>query len=663
MDSDRWKQVDNLLQAALQRPPAERGRYLQQACAGDAELEREVRSLLASGQPGVMAETGPSATITQLVSGGESGWAGQTVSHYRIQEMLGAGGMGVVYKAFDTKLDRVVALKFLPPHVRHDHGLKRRLTEEARLASALDHPNIVVIHDIDETPGGDLFIAMAFHEGSTLRDRIGTGLPVPEALQIARQIASGLARAHEANVLHRDIKPGNIIVARDGITRIIDFGLAKSTDATATVDGTAKGTPIYMSPEQASGKPVDRRTDLWSLGAVLFEMLTGAPPFRGDSQLSVMRAIVHDEPPKLLAVRPDIPGEVNAIVVRALEKDPARRYQSAAEMVRDLSAALASLDAPARRPSGMRAAYAISALVLILLIAGGSAWFYQRSERRHWAREQAIPEIARLAGENKSVAAFVLMGKAGRYVPGDAQLAQIADGLTHVVSVRSSPPGASVEIKDYLSPGDPWLPLGTTPLENVRIPNGYLRWRISKAGTGEYLGAPGTGDIHGPFREFNFPLGLAASSPEGMVPVPATKFFTYNWAFGELGPYDLPTFYIDRFEVTNRQFQDFVDKGGYQKREYWKEKFIRDGRELSWDQAMDLMRDSSGRPGPSTWEAGHYPAGQADFPVGGVSWYEAMAYAEFAGKSLPTIAQWYLAAPSDIGRYVVQHSNFSGTAL
>jgi serine/threonine protein kinase len=157
--------------------------------------------------------------------------------------------MGVVYKAHDTKLNRTVALKFLPPDLRHNEDLKRRLTEEARAASALDHPNIVVIHEIDETPEGNLFIAMAFHGGATLRERIEGGIAPADALQIARQVASGLARAHEHGIFHRDIKPANIIVAKDGVARIIDFGLAKSSDVTATIEGGTKGTPLYIGED------------------------------------------------------------------------------------------------------------------------------------------------------------------------------------------------------------------------------------------------------------------------------------------------------------------------------------------------------------------------------------------------------------------------------
>jgi len=378
MDSDRWQRIDNLLHAALELPPAERDAFLKRECALDQDLEREVRSLIAADKSAgsflntpALEGVGYDSTITHV--------AGQTVSHYRILEMLGAGGMGIVYKAFDTKLERHVALKFLPPHLRHDGELKRRLSEEARAASTLDHPNIVVVHDIDETPDGDLFIAMAFHEGVTLRHRIErdqpNGMPVTEALQLARQIAAGLARAHERGIVHRDIKPGNIIVARDGVARIIDFGLAKSSQATATADGSTRGTPLYMSPEQASGKPFDGRTDLWSLGAVLYEMLAGRPPFSGDSNLTLLHAIIYDAPPRLREVRADLPAAVEAIVARAMEKDLARRYASAAEMAADIAAALdGSGRLPVRRPTPRRAAIVMAAVILAILAAVYFAW-------------------------------------------------------------------------------------------------------------------------------------------------------------------------------------------------------------------------------------------------------------------------------------------------
>jgi serine/threonine protein kinase/dienelactone hydrolase len=656
MTPERWREIERLYHSACEGGIA--------VLSGiDPELRREVEKLLAQDPSGKILDR-PAGdllaemTLTEPVPEVAPDLAGHTISHYDILERLGAGGMGVVYKAFDTKLNRLVALKFLPHQLRHDPDLKRRLTEEARAASALDHPNIVVIYEIGEADG-ELFISMAFHEGATLRARIDGPLPVEEALRIARQVASGLAKAHQHGIVHRDIKPSNIVVAEDGIVRIIDFGLAKSIDTAATLEGGTRGTPLYMSPEQASGKPVDFRTDIWSLGVVLYEMLAGAPPFRGGTVLELMRAVVQDRSAPLREVRPGLPAEVESIVSRALQKDPAKRYQSAAEMGIDVSAVLAALEGSPAARTRWRPLYMIPVAVLLVAVAG-STWLYQRSQKRLWAREQAIPEIIRLKDQQKPLAAYLLLHEVEKALPAaDSQLAQLREAVTHEASVRSSPSGASVAIKDYLSPGDAWFPLGTTPLDKTRIPSGYLRWQVSKAGLPVYEGAPVMNGMHGYFRQLEFLLEGGAKAPEGMVFVPAAKYQDYIWSLGDFGPYDLPAYYIDRFEVTNRQYQDFVDRGGYQKHEYWKHKFMRDGRELSWERAMDLLRDSTGRPGPSTWKAGHYPEGQADYPVGGVSWYEAAAYAEFAGKSLPVIAQWFRAAPSSVARHVIAMSNFS----
>jgi formylglycine-generating enzyme required for sulfatase activity/dienelactone hydrolase len=297
-------------------------------------------------------------------------------------------------------------------------------------------------------------------------------------------------------------------------------------------------------------------------------------------------------------------------------------------------------------------AYAIAATVaLVALIAGGS-WFYRRLEHRRWAREEAIPEIDRLRDARKDLAAFLILRKAEQDLPGDPQLAQIALAATRYAAINSSPPGALVAIQDYLSPDSAWTDLGTTPLVHVRIPNGYFRWKLSQPGAADFVSAPVTSAV------MNF--DTKPSAP-GMVHVPAAGFRDMIGFIGWLDYPRLPSFDIDRFEVTNRQYQEFVDHGGYSNRAYWKQPLIKDGKELSWEQAMDLFRDPTGRPGPSTWAGGHFPAAQADYPVSGVSWYEAAAYAAFAGKNLPTLGQWYEAAPSGLSPYTINHSNFNGT--
>ena len=266
---------------------------------------------------------------------------GRTVSHYRIVQKLGAGGMGEVYKAEDTKLRRTVALKFLPPELTRDEAAKRRFLHEAQAASSLDHPNICNIHDIGETDDEQIYLVMACYEGETLLDRICRG-PVPwqEAAGIVAQATAGLAHAHAKGIVHRDIKPANLFVTADGTVKILDFGLAKLVGSSlVTKGGTTLGTAAYMSPEQADGQEVDHRTDLWSLGVVLYELLAGRPPFAEEYSQALLYGIIHEAPPSLADTQPEVPVGLQEVVGRCLEKKPADRFASA----RDLALALQGL--------------------------------------------------------------------------------------------------------------------------------------------------------------------------------------------------------------------------------------------------------------------------------------------------------------------------------
>jgi len=262
---------------------------------------------------------------------------GKTVSHYRILEKLGEGGMGVVYKSLDTKLERLVALKFLSPELTRDADAKKRFIQEAQSASALDHPNICTVHEIDETEG-QTFIVMACVEGETLRQKISSGpLKLEEAVDIAIQIAQGLQEAHERGIVHRDIKSSNIMVTPKSQVKIMDFGLAKLvTGPRVTKTGATVGTAAYMSPEQAQGLAVDRRTDIWSLGVVLYEMLTGRLPFSGEYYQAVIYRILNEAPEPITSLRAGVPMELERIVGKALEKDPKRRYQQVDDFLVDL---------------------------------------------------------------------------------------------------------------------------------------------------------------------------------------------------------------------------------------------------------------------------------------------------------------------------------------
>jgi serine/threonine protein kinase/Tfp pilus assembly protein PilF len=272
---------------------------------------------------------------------------GKTISHYRILEKLGEGGMGVVYKAEDTKLRRPVALKFLPPELTRDPEAKERFIQEAQAASALDHPNICNIHEIDETSDGQLFICMAYYEGETLKEKIKRGpLDVRTAIGIAMQVGQGLAKAHSHGIVHRDIKPANIVVTDEGVAKILDFGLAKlAGQIRLTKASSTLGTVAYMSPEQAGGKEIDRRTDVWSLGVVLFEMLTGRLPFKGEYEQAMMYSIMNEAAMALGTLRPDMPKELQAIFDKALAKSSDNRYQHVNEMIADLESSARRLDA------------------------------------------------------------------------------------------------------------------------------------------------------------------------------------------------------------------------------------------------------------------------------------------------------------------------------
>jgi tetratricopeptide (TPR) repeat protein len=300
---------------------------------------------------------------------------GRTISHYRIISKLGEGGMGVVYEAEDLKLDRRVALKFLPPHLQAEDAAKNRFVHEAKAASALDHPNIGTIYEIDETPAGQMFIAMALYDGGTLKQKAeGNLLSASEAVDIVSQVARGLAKAHDSGIVHRDVKPGNILMTTDGLAKLVDFGLAKLSGASrVTRTGTTVGTVAYMSPEQARGEEVDPRSDVFSLGVVLYELLTGKLPFRGDHEAAVIYAILNMDPEPLDTHRPDLPAGLQNVIDKALSKDADSRYASARELVGDLKAVLGGGEVGAvrrRRRKISRRTVVAAAAVAVVVIAG-----------------------------------------------------------------------------------------------------------------------------------------------------------------------------------------------------------------------------------------------------------------------------------------------------
>ena len=460
-------------------------------------------------------------------------------------------------------------------------------------------------------------------------------------------------------------------MTKRGQAKLLDFGLAKTMPArrlgevgltappTATLEesltspGLAMGTVAYMSPEQARGEELDARTDIFSLGVVLYEMATGKPPFAGLTSAVIFDAILHKSPDSPSRLNPPLPVALERIIQRAMEKKREDRYPSAREMLGDLNQLrqqLSSGPAPVTALQTIRKPRVlIPVLLLILAVTFGGSWWYVRNQKMRWAHDQALPRIQQLAEQQKPLAAFRLLRQARGAAPNDPAIQRFAAQFLWPSSIRTTPSAADVFVTEYNDANGAWEYLGKTPLEGPLLPFGPFRFKFTRVGY-ETLEVGSDND-----QELDLILNPVSSSPSEMAHIPAGSV-----RVGNQPEVKLDDFLIDKYEVTNRDYKRFVDAAGYRDPKYWKFPFVRKETTVNWKEALAEFRDKTDRPGPSTWELGSYPTGEDDYPVSGVSWYEAAAYAQFSGKSLPTVYHWYRAAHMTSFSDILQLSNFSG---
>lgn len=581
---------------------------------------------------------------------------------YVVGRELGHGGMATVFLANDLRHERQVAIKVIHPDLTYALGGQRFLREIA-IAARLQHPNILTLIDSGEA-GGLLYYVMPYVEGETLRARIAKGpLSVSEAMRVFREIAEALAYAHGHGMIHRDIKPENIMLSNRHAL-ILDFGVAKALDDTETrhhltTPGNSLGTPAYMAPEQVTADVnCDGRADIYSAGIVAYEMLAGRPPFSGTAQ-QVMSAQVISPPAPLRSVRPDAPEEVERVVMKCLEKDPANRYSSAEDLLGELESLITPVSSQSlqRQPGSEvrnRKMLVGAAVLAIALVGAAGYWLTSGIRRERWMRNTAIPSIQRYVEAGLDDSALLVAREALKTSPNDSVLRSLLRKFSRAGVLRTEPEGAKV-FAALVGDTTRWEYLGTTPTDTIRVSaRPPSRIRIEKEGY-QTLNRLLSGVPLKPLV-----LDSSTSHTRTTIRINGGEFVGSLPGLDNLPSIQMGDYRIDKYEVTNQQYKKFVDAGGYSKQEYWEYPFEKDGKTLSFAQAMAILVDKTGRPGPAMWEAGDIPQGRDNFPVSGLSWYEAAAFANFSGRMLPTIYHWTRAASVGQSAFIIPFSNFNG---
>ncbi|MDC0175300.1 protein kinase [Planctomycetaceae bacterium] len=627
---------------------------------------------------------------------------GDSIGRFCISAEIGSGGMGTVYRAFDERLQRDVAIKVLNEKAVADESTLSRFRREAKAVAGLSHANIVALYDFIEEDGVS-FAVMELLEGNTLDVHLGNEEIGDERFrEIATSVVRGLAAAHRSGVVHRDIKPSNIFLTDDDQVKLLDFGLATARSASIGDDGqtviadeletgigTVMGTVGYMSPEQVRGDVSDQRSDIFSLGAVFFEMVTGQRAFDRDTAVETMTAILNEPVPDASQVQLPRSHPMFEIIEKCLAKDREDRFDDAESLLGAIEE-MTPTGGAGESVGGMRWGGRIVAVAVVLVaVAGfsianlmvgssdqasntvGKAGDEQTpggatSESTQATREDVLPRLLNLAKRGQDLEAYQLAGTVKDSLRDDAVFQAVWQDITAALTITTEPTGARVVMRDYDEEMDLTRDVGTTPIKEIRVSKSAKVLEISLEGFRPRVIA---GEIDVIARATSQPIVLDSVEdlPESMVRVSGGNGFPVTgMGFAlpkdpELAPSNVKSFLMDRFEVTNREYQEFVKSDGYTDLKHWTDPIVREGQPVAFEESRKLFVDDTGRPGPSTWEVGRYPEGEDDFPVRGVSWFEARAYARFVGKELPTVYHWSRATPTAFtGGWLgslIQHSN------
>ncbi len=637
MSPEKWQEISKIFNTALELKTSKRMTYLNEVCGDDAEFRREIEALLEANDEKDSFIDSPKVSLS--VSKEQPSFKSEEkIGSFQIIKMLGAGGMGEVYLAKDLRLNRKVALKFL---TLSDDNSNKRFLREAQAAAALEHPHICTIHEIAEENGRE-FIVMQYVEGETLSTCIkNSPLPISDALEIAIQVADALAEAHARGIIHRDIKPANIIISTNKQVKVLDFGLAKKITFDATesessfktllsAPGMILGTVSYMSPEQVRGKEVNHRTDLWSLGVLLYEMVSGKTPFSGENTVEKLAAILYQEPQKTI----ETPAELVKILDKSLQKESSQRYQNANEMIEDLrhlkqeldfeeqlivhvtsstdetgigekisqylsehpTIEIKSFQSPPKQFSWKQIALIIFA-GLMIIFGGFYLWkYYQLNQAR-----QNLKKAEELAVAEKNFEAYDLAVRAEKVLPNDETLAKIMPTISDTLTVTSEPQGAKVYLQRYAKNADGKYPnrefIGETPVTDFRIARGQYILQVEKDGFAKFertisgiIPRVGGSFIASPPVQIETNLIESAKLPEKMVFVPSGEYSLVNWSRPTEKKVNLGGYFIDKFEVTNAEFKEFINAGGYVKMGFWKVPFVKDGKTIPLEEACQILK-------------------------------------------------------------------------